>query len=211
MLESILIGSGFAFVAAVQPGPLQAFLFSSVAQKGWKRTLPALLSPLLSDGPIALLVLLLLNRISTEMLGILQAAGGFLLLYFAWAGYRQWKQFEATELNTHKTMPRTLLQAAMVNILNPNPYLGWSLVLGPAFLTAWHQHPLNAVVLIIAFYTTMLIVLACIIFLFGATRLLSLKGRRVLILVSAGILAGMGVYQLAASIFKNSGLLNLAP
>ena len=197
MLESILIGSGFAFVAAVQPGPLQAFLFSSVAQKGWKRTLPALLSPLLSDGPIALLVLLLLNRISTEMLGILQAAGGFLLLYFAWAGYRQWKQFEATELNTHKTMPSTLLQAAMVNILNPNPYLGWSLVLGPAFFTAWHQHPLNAVVLIIAFYTTMLIVLACIIFLFGATRLLSLKGRRVLILVSAGILAGMGVYPAA--------------
>jgi threonine/homoserine/homoserine lactone efflux protein len=211
MLESILIGSGFAFVAAVQPGPLQAFLLSSVAQKGWKRTLPASMSPLLSDGPIALLVLFLLNRISKEMYGILQATGGFLLLYFAWAGYRQWKQFEATELNTHKTMPRTLLQAAMVNILNPNPYLGWSLVLGPAFLTAWHQHPLNAVVLIIAFYTTMLIVLACIIFLFGATRLLSLKGRRVLILVSAGILAGMGVYQLAASIFKNSGLLNLAP
>jgi threonine/homoserine/homoserine lactone efflux protein len=160
------------------------------------------MSPLLSDGPIALLVLFLLNRISKEMYGILQAAGGFLLLYFAWAGYRQWKQFEATELNTHKTMPRTLLQAAMVNILNPNPYLGWSLVLGPAFLTAWHQHPLNAVVLIIAFYTTMLIVLACIIFLFGATRLLSLKGRRVLILVSAGILTGMGVYQLVASIAK---------
>jgi threonine/homoserine/homoserine lactone efflux protein len=202
MLESILIGSGFAFVAAVQPGPLQAFLLSSVAQKGWKRTLPASMSPLLSDGPIALLVLFLLNRISKEMYGILQAAGGFLLLYFAWAGYRQWKQFEATELNTHKTMPRTLLQAAMVNILNPNPYLGWSLVLGPAFLTAWHQHPLNAVVLIIAFYTTMLIVLACIIFLFGATRLLSLKGRRVLILVSAGILTGMGVYQLVASIAK---------
>jgi threonine/homoserine/homoserine lactone efflux protein len=202
MLESILIGSGFAFVAAVQPGPLQAFLLSSVAQKGWKRTLPASMSPLLSDGPIALLVLFLLNRISKEMYGILQATGGFLLLYFAWAGYRQWKQFEATELNTHKTMPRTLLQAAMVNILNPNPYLGWSLVLGPAFLTAWHQHPLNAVVLIIAFYTTMLIVLACIIFLFGATRLLSLKGRRVLILVSAGILTGMGVYQLVASIAK---------
>jgi threonine/homoserine/homoserine lactone efflux protein len=202
MLESILLGCGFAFVAAVQPGPLQAFLLSSVAQKGWKRTLPASMSPLLSDGPIALLVLFLLNRISKEMYGILQAAGGFLLLYFAWAGYQQWKQFETTELNTHKTMPRTFLQAAMVNILNPNPYLGWSLVLGPAILTAWHQHPLNAVVLIIAFYSTMLIVLACIIFLFGATRLLSLKGRRVLILVSAVLLAGMGVYQLVASIVK---------
>jgi threonine/homoserine/homoserine lactone efflux protein len=202
MLESILIGSGFAFVAAVQPGPFQAFLLSSVAQKGWKRTLPASMSPLLSDGPIALLVIFLLNRTSTEMLGILQAAGGFLLLYFAWAGYRQWKQFAATEFNTRKTMPRTLLQAAMVNLLNPNPYIGWSLVLGPAFLTTWHQHPLNAVVLIIAFYSTMITVLACIIFLFGATQLLSLKGRRILIVVSAVLLAGMGVYQLVASIVK---------
>jgi hypothetical protein len=52
----------------------------------------------------------------------------------------------------------------------------------------------------------MLMVLACIIFLFGATRLLSLKGRRVLILVSAGILAGMGVYQLVASIAKTKAV-----
>jgi threonine/homoserine/homoserine lactone efflux protein len=202
MLESILIGSGFAFVAAVQPSPLQAFLFSSVAQKGWKRTLPASMAPLLSDGPIALVVLFFLNRISTQMYGILQAAGGFLLLYFAWAGYRHWKQYAATELNTHGTMPHTLLQAAMVNILNPNPYLGWSLVLGPAFLTAWHQYPMNAVVLIAAFYSTMLVVLACIIFLFGTTRFLSSKGRRVLILVSALILAVMGVYQLVVSYIK---------
>jgi threonine/homoserine/homoserine lactone efflux protein len=202
MLESILIGSGFAFVAAIQPGPLQAFLLSGVAQRGWKRTLPASLSPLLSDGPIALLVLFLLNRISTEMLGILQVAGGILLLYFAWAGYRQWKQCAETDWNMHRKMPRTFIQAAMINILNPNPYLGWSLVLGPAFLNAWHQHPLNAVVLIVAFYTTMIISLASIIFFFGATRFLSPRERRVLILVSAGILAVMGVYQLVSSILK---------
>ena len=202
MFESILIGCGFAFVAAVQPGPLQAFLFSSVVQKGWKRTLPASLSPILSDGPIALLVLFLLNRISMQTYGILQAAGGFLLLYFAWAGYRQWKQFTATETNTHGTMPRTLLQAAIVNILNPHPYLGWSLVLGPAFLKSWHQYPMNAVVLLASFYTTMIVVLASIIYLFGATRFMSSRGRRILILVSALILAVMGVYQLAVSFFK---------
>jgi len=37
--------------------PLQAFLLSSVAQRGGNEPLPAALSPLLSDGPIALLVL----------------------------------------------------------------------------------------------------------------------------------------------------------
>jgi threonine/homoserine/homoserine lactone efflux protein len=79
VLEYLLIGGGFAFAAAIQPGPLQAFLLSSVAQKGWKRTLPASLSPLLSDGPIALLVLLVLNRVPETMGRVLQATGGVLL------------------------------------------------------------------------------------------------------------------------------------
>jgi threonine/homoserine/homoserine lactone efflux protein len=92
MLEYIIIGSGLAFSAAIQPGPLQAFLVSSVAKRGWLRTLPASLAPLLSDGPIALLVMLVLNRVPRTAGRFLQAAGGILLLYLAWASYRQWKQ-----------------------------------------------------------------------------------------------------------------------
>ena len=44
MFELMLIGGGFAFAAAVQPGPLQAFLLARVAADGWKRTLPAALA-----------------------------------------------------------------------------------------------------------------------------------------------------------------------
>jgi len=83
MIESIFIGSGFAFAAAVQPGPLQAFLLSKVAQSGWRRTLPASLAPLLSDIPIALLMLFFLNNISTAIYGVLKVSGGILLLYYA--------------------------------------------------------------------------------------------------------------------------------
>ncbi len=83
MLSYLLLGSGFAFAAAIQPGPLQAYLLSSVAQRGWKRTLPAALSPLLSDGPIILIVLLILTRLPDSAARLLQAAGGLLLLYFA--------------------------------------------------------------------------------------------------------------------------------
>jgi threonine/homoserine/homoserine lactone efflux protein len=200
MLEYIFIGSGFAFAAAIQPGPLQAFLLSSVARNGWKRTLPASFAPLISDGPIALLVLLVLNRIPETMSSALQAAGGVFLIYLAWASYRQWKQQTTMSPETNESAPRTLFQAAAVNILNPNPYLGWSLVLGPAFLTAWRESPANALVLIIAFYATMVIALACTILLFGMTRILGPGGRRVLILISAATLAVLGVYQLAASL-----------
>ncbi|MFH0992594.1 MAG: LysE family transporter [bacterium] len=204
MLEYLLIGCGFAFAAAIQPGPLQAFLLSSVAQKGWQRTLPASFAPLLSDGPIALLALFVLNRIPETMSGILQAAGGVFLVYLAWASYSRWRQQTTTESDTNDSVPRTLLHAATVNILNPNPYLGWSLVLGPAVLAAWHQSPTHALVLIIAFYATMVTVLACTIFLFGTTRFLDPGSRRVLILLSAITLAVLGVYQFTAGLLRGA-------
>jgi len=202
VFEYLLIGCGFAFAAAVQPGPLQAFILSSVAQKGWQRTLPAAFSPLLSDGPIALLALLLLSRVPETISRILQAAGGIFLIYLAWGSFRRWKQQTTTESMASDSVPRTLLQAAAVNILNPNPYLGWSLVLGPAVLAAWHESPMNALVLIIAFYATMVTVLACTILLFGTTGFLKPGGKRALILVSAVTLAVLGVYQLAASVLR---------
>ncbi len=61
MIESLLLGGGFAFAAAVQPGPLQAFLLARVTERGPASVLPAAFSPLLSDGPIAVLALLLLG------------------------------------------------------------------------------------------------------------------------------------------------------
>jgi threonine/homoserine/homoserine lactone efflux protein len=205
MFEAIFIGSGFAIAAAIQPGPLQAFLLSSVAQRGWKRTLPAAFSPLLSDGPIALLVLFVLNHIPERMSFLLQAAGGLFLLYLAWASYRQWRKQPTIDAKTNDPAPRTLIQAALVNLLNPNPYLGWSLVLGPAVLTAWQRNPAEAIVLIVAFYATMVIFLGGIILLFGLTRFLGPGGRRTLILISAVMLAALGVYQLAASFLRAKG------
>jgi threonine/homoserine/homoserine lactone efflux protein len=200
MLEYIIIGSGFAFTAAIQPGPLQAFLLSSVAKRGWIRTLPACLAPLLSDGPIVLLVLLVLNHVPATASRFLQAAGGILLLYLAWASYRQWReQASSTEIEDG-SVPSSLLQAAAVNILNPNPYLAWSLVLGPTLLEAWRESPGNAAAFMLAFYATMVIVLAGIIVLLGTTRFLGPRGRRALVLVSAIILAALGLYQLISSL-----------
>ncbi|MEW6094885.1 MAG: LysE family transporter [Chloroflexota bacterium] len=202
MFEYILIGSGFAFAAAIQPGPLQAFLLASVAQKGWRRTLPASFAPLISDGPIALLILLVLNRLPEILNWILQAAGGIFLIYLAWAGYKRWRDPTAPGAETRDSAPRTLFQAVLVNILNPNPYLGWSLVLGPTALAAWHQDPANAVVFLAAFYATMVTVTACTILLFGTTRFLGPSGRRVLILVSAIVLALLGAYLLVESLLR---------
>jgi threonine/homoserine/homoserine lactone efflux protein len=200
MLEHLVFGSGFAFAAAVQPGPLQAFLLAQVVRNGWRRTLPAACAPLISDGPVALLVLLVLRHLPIGMNRMLQAAGGVLLLGFAVAAYRRWRRGPVDLPDGQGAGPRTILQATVVNLLNPGPYVGWSLILGPKVVNAWRQGPANAVGLLVAFYGTMVIMLALTILLFGTTRFLGLRERHRLVLVSALALAALGVYQLGASL-----------
>ncbi len=200
MSEYLLVGIGFSFAAAVQPGPLQAFLLSTTAAHGWRRTLPAAFSPLLSDGPIALTVLLLLRQVPAGFARTVQAAGGVLLLYLAALTFFEWRKHAHGDAAESTSVPRTLFQATGVNLLNPNPYLGWSLVLGPLFLRAWRAAPMHAVALLVAFYSTMVASLAAIIIVFGTVRSLGPRVVRVLLLLSAITLAALGVYQLAGGL-----------
>ena len=202
MLKHLLLGGGLAFAAAIQPGPLQAFLLARAAATGWRRTLPASFSPLLSDGPIALVSLLLLSQLPPSFHHLLRVAGGLLLLYLAGVSFLQWRR-PAGPLPV-VSAPRTLVEAALVNVLNPNPYLGWSLVLGPSVLAAWRDSRTFAFALVAAFYGTMCLTLTGLVLLAG-TRLLGPRARRALVAVSAAVLAGLGVSLLAG------GLLRLAP
>jgi threonine/homoserine/homoserine lactone efflux protein len=195
MLEYILIGGGFAFAAAAQPGPLQAFLLSRVAAVGWRRTLPAAVAPVISDGPIALIVLTLLHQVARGFETFLRGAGGLVLLYFAVRTFMEWRRFgEGTE-QKGASSPRTLWQAVAVNFVNPGPWIGWSLIIGPVALKAWAETALNAIVLVLSFYVVMVASLVAIIMLLGTTTFLGPRGRRGLLLAAAIVLAGLALYS----------------
>jgi len=200
MFKYIIIGSGFAFAAAVQPGPLLAFLLSRVAISGWRRTLPAAFAPVISDGPIAILVLLVLNRFAGGFEHILKATGGILLLYFAGSTLVGWRREKRGTASEAPSAPQTLFQAVAVNLVNPGPYLGWSLVLGPLTIEAWRQSYGQAIALVTSFYVTMVLALSLIIILFGTTSFLGSQGRSALVLASSAALAGIGVYQLLSAL-----------
>jgi threonine/homoserine/homoserine lactone efflux protein len=63
----LLQGMGFGLAAASQPGPFQTYLISQSLARGWKHTLPAALAPLISDGPIIALCLLVLSQVPAWM------------------------------------------------------------------------------------------------------------------------------------------------
>jgi threonine/homoserine/homoserine lactone efflux protein len=79
----ILQGIAYGVAAAAQPGPFQAYVLAQSLSRGWRRALPAALAPLLSDGPIIAIVLLVLSQVPPWLQRVLNFASGFFVLYLA--------------------------------------------------------------------------------------------------------------------------------
>lgn len=196
MLVSLLQGLALGLPAAAQPGPFQAYLLSQTMRNGWRSTLPAALAPLLSDGPILVLVLLILTRLSDSFLNLLQIGGGLFILYLAWRAFRGFRQADQAEINVETGPQQSVLEAAVMNALNPNPYIFWGIVAGPILLDAWRTNPANALAFLLGFYAMLIGGFALFIFLFGSARRLGPRVTRILSAVSIVALVGFGIYQL---------------
>ncbi len=192
----LILGAGFAFAAAVQPGPFQTFLIGETVARGWRRTLPAAFAPLLSDAPIFAAAVLVLSRVPEGAVRVLHLAGALFLFYLAWGAYRTWRRFDPDRPPEAAGGHATLFKAAFVNFLNPNPWLGWTLVMGPLFLEGWRVAPSHGIALVAGFYGTMVLSLAGLITLFAFASRLGPRVNKVTLGLSVVALAGFGVYQL---------------
>lgn len=201
MLQYLILGITFAFAAAVQPGPLQAYLINKALTNGWRRTIAASFSPIISDGPIIVIVLLILVNMPQALIHILQIIGGLFLLYLAIGAFKTYRNFNTTfrkdDIQPNK---ETLLKAALVNFFNPNPYLGWSLVMGPLLIKGWKESPINGITLLLSFYLTIVLSLALTIIIFAKAGNLGKRVSHILIGISSAALGCFGIYQLWSGI-----------
>ena len=192
----ILQGIGYGFAAAAQPGPFQTYLISQALIKGWKRTLPAAFAPLLSDGPILALSLLILSQLPPWFQRFLYIAGGLFVLYLSYGAYKSWKNFDPNLPHIETETQQSFLKAALINALNPNPYIFWSLVTGPILVHGWREAPVYGVGFITGFYVTMILGFSTLIIIFGSARQLGPRVNHVLLGISAVALFWFGLYQL---------------
>lgn len=202
MIAYFFRGLVLGAAAAAQPGPLQAFLLSLVSRNGWRRALPAAFAPLISDGPILLLVLLVLVRLPDWLLSILQLAGGVFLLYLAWGAWSTFRngRVEMLPAQGQEAAHTGVLQAAAMNFLSPAPYLFWATIAGPILLEGWRQEPSFGLAFLSGFYGALIGGLMVFITIFGAAGGLDPRINRGLGAVSALALLGFGLYQLAAGL-----------
>ena len=196
MLSYLIFGITYAFAAAVQPGPLLTYIISQTLKKGWRSTLPAAFAPVISDIPILILILFLLSTMPDSFIFILRIGGGLFLLYLGFRAFKSWQEFDADQTILNESGQQTLFNAVFVNLLNPAPYLGWSLILGPIFIEGWKLAPINGIAMIIGFYVTMILTLAGIIILFGFARKMGPKVSKILLGLSSIVLFAFGIYQL---------------
>src|SRR5215213_6506283 len=192
----ILQGIGYGLTAAAQPGPFQTYIISQTLTKGWRRSLPAAFAPLISDGPIIALCLLVLSQVPLWLQRFLYIAGGLFVLYLAYGAYRSWKSFVPNGPLPEAGTQQNVLKAALINALSPGPYIFWTLVTGPILLAGWRETPLYGIGFLSGFYLTMIFSLAAIILVFGTARQLGPKVNRALLGASAIALFCFGLVQL---------------
>jgi threonine/homoserine/homoserine lactone efflux protein len=195
-----LQGATLALTAAVMPGPFQAFLLSRSLSSGWKRTLPAALAPLVTDGPILALVLLILTHAPLWFLEALRIAGGIFILLLAKGVYRTLKTPAAATGSFNKAPAKNLFSAVAINALNPNPYIFWSVVGGPLVLSGWRETPWAGAGFLSGFFGTFIASLAILIVLFGTAGRLDPRSAKVLYIVSMVALTGFGLYQIGRGV-----------
>jgi len=176
-LTYFLQGAALGFAAALTPGPFQTYLISETLSGGWRRGGPVAFAPLISDLPIIILSLFLLNQLPEYFLRITSLAGGIFVLYLAWRLWLNWRsgvgQIDADNSSTN----RSLWRGVITNLLGPGPYLFWALVSGPILLSALRQSIFVGLSFLIGFYGVMVLSLLGIVILFDQTRRL---GERVI-------------------------------
>lgn len=200
IVSYFLSGASLGFSAVASPGPFQAYLFSQTSKNGWRKTLVAAFAPLLSDGPIILLVLFVLTRLPESLLTALQIAGGVLLIFFSWRTFRAFRHFEYQEFFSTEQSSQSLPEAMLVNAIGPGPWIFWSLIGGPILLEGWQISPWVGVTFLIGFYVAMLFGNSAFIVIAGTARRLGPKFTRFQLGLSTIILLLIGIYQIYSGI-----------
>ena len=196
MWSYLIRGALLGGAAAIQPGPFQAYLLAQTLVRGWHRSVMVAFAPLVSDGPILVVVLIVLTKLPAQLLILLQITGGGFLLYLAWNAYKILKSRETTVSIEPESSQKSIVKAALVNLLNPNPYIFWATISGPIVIEGWRHDPRFGLAFLFGFYGLMICGLIGLITMFAAAKRIDPRVNNGLLAASFAALSLFGLYQL---------------
>jgi len=153
-MDFLLFGIIIGLAAGLSPGPLITLVVSETLKNGKKEGIQVAFSPLISESPIILFVLVILSSVADNdiIIGVIALLGAFFLIYLGLSNLRA--NVKESEDDHGKT--NALLRGITTNLLNPNTYMFWLTIGGPKILES-NQVSLSATILFILGFYMMLV------------------------------------------------------
>jgi threonine/homoserine/homoserine lactone efflux protein len=193
-------GLTLGFSASASPGPFQALLLARAARLGPRRALHLALVPLASDPPVIAACLLALAGLPGGLLRLLSVAGGAFLVWLGGSALRAlWgSRHDPETAGGPAATPAAggFWSAVLVNLLNPNAWIFWSLVGGPILAGALRQAAPHPLAFLGGFYLALTATNAATVLVFGAVGRLGPRAARTLGGLSALAFLVLGLMQL---------------
>jgi threonine/homoserine/homoserine lactone efflux protein len=201
-MDALLFGISLGFVSGISPGPLMTLVLSASLQRGFRAGALTAMAPLLTDVPVILLSLVVLQRVPEWFLTVLTLAGGAFVIFL---GVRTIADTRTNTMDatTGKAGSGDLVRAALVNLLNPHPWLFWVTVGSPFLIRSWGEAPWRALAFLLSFLG--LLVGTKVVIAWGAARgrrFMSEPWYRLVIAACGALLVALGlllVWQALAS------------
>lgn len=202
MLTALFAGLSIGLGSGVAPGPLTGLAISTTLRSGLGPGLRIAVAPLISDSVIILLSLTLVSQLPDGGIKVLGIVGGIVVAAFGleilWSAHKMGD----TEVQMGSEKPTklhrlpVLAQGALINVLNPAPWIFWITAGSTILIGFWRESPTQAIVFLLAFYLTLVGAKIAIVVSLAATRhrmnartyRLILTGSGILLLLTAGVL-----------------------
>ncbi|MBW2108412.1 MAG: LysE family translocator [Deltaproteobacteria bacterium] len=129
MVASLTAGAVLGLSAGIVPGPLLALVISQTLKYSVKEGMKVAAAPLITDVPIIGVSLFVVSELSRmePLLGIVSLLGGLYVLYMAYEGFSA----RPGDAGSGQGAAHSFTKGALINALNPHPYLFWITVGAP--------------------------------------------------------------------------------
>ncbi len=197
-MSALLLGLSLGFASGISPGPMLVLVLTMTLQWGGRHGVAVAFAPLISDVLIVTVSLLTLGMLSPTLVSLMGIVGGCFITFL---GVQTILQARTAALTADAQLAApsvwsALRKGAMVNLMNPHPWLAWMTAFGPLTLTTWRDSRPGAVLLLTGFYGALIGAKALIaVLVAGGRRRLTAQRYRVAVAVSGLLLAGLGVFM----------------
>lgn len=143
MIEFLTAGTLLGLAAGFAPGPLLVLVISETLRHNIKAGIKVSIAPLITDLPIILISLVILNRLANfkPVLGCISILGALFILYL---GYESLKT-KGVELKLASVGSHSFRKGIITNALNPHPYIFYMTVGAPLILKGIDQGFLSVI------------------------------------------------------------------